>query len=273
MVKNKKLPISALILTKNEESLIGDCLKQLDFVDEIIVLDEQSTDKTVNIVRKFTDNIINSKISNFSKNRNTLKDAAKNNWILYLDADERLSENSISEISLAILEEIHSVYYFPRKNIILGKWLKHGGWWPDYVPRLFKKSHLKTWFGEIHESPKVVGSKGFLKSPIVHLTAPDISRMLTKTIKYAKIEAKLQHEANHPKVNIPKVIFASTREFTGRYLIKLGFLDGTAGLIEALFQAYHAAVVLVYLWELQNHTLENYIHSDGDFDIQVEDKS
>lgn len=262
MEKNNKLPISILILAKNEESLIGDCLKQLDFADEIIVLDDQSADKTVKLARKFTDNIITSKISSFSKNRNTLKNAAKNDWVLYLDADERLSKNSISEISQAILEESHSVYYFPRKNIILGKWLKHGGWWPDYVPRLFNKSRLKSWHGEIHESPEVVGSKGFLKSPIVHLTAPDMSGMITKTIKYAKIEAKLQYRANHPKVNIPKVIIAPTREFGRRYLIKLGFLDGTVGLIEALFQSFHTAVVLVYLWELQNHSVEIYKKED-----------
>lgn len=262
MGKNNKLLVSALILTKNEEASIGTCLKQLDFAHEIIVLDEQSSDKTINIARIYTDKILTSKISNFSKNRNTLRDAAKNNWILYLDADERLSKNSISEISQAILEESHSVYYFPRKNIILGKWLKHGGWWPDYVPRLFKKSDLEAWSGEIHESPKVNGSTGYFKSPLLHLTAPDVSHMLVKTIKYAKIEAKLQYQANHPKVNIPKVIFASTREFIGRYFLKLGLLDGTVGLIEAIFQAYHTAVVLVYLWELQNHTLEIFKKED-----------
>ena len=173
-----------------------------------------------------------------------------------MDADERLSKESISQISQAIKTANYAVYFFPRKNIILGKWLKHGGWWPDYVPRLFKKSDLENWFGDIHESPKVNGSIGYLKSPLLHLTAPDMSHMLTKTIKYAKIEAKLQYKANHPKVNIPKVIVAPVREFTRRYFILLGFLDGTVGLIEALFQAYHRAVVLVYLWELQNHSLE-----------------
>lgn len=262
MEKNNKLPISALILAKNEQDSIGDCLKQLDFVSEIILLDQQSSDKTVKIARKFTDKILTTKSGDFSKNRNILKEAANNDWILYIDADEKFSENFVSEISQAIVDGKNSAYFFPRKNIILGKWLKYGGWWPDYVPRLFKKSNLITWFGQIHESPKVKGTTGYFTSPLIHLTAPDISHMLTKTIKYAKIEANLHNIANHPKVNIPKVIYASLREFTRRYFLKLGFLDGTVGLIEAIFQAYHAAVVLVYLWELQNHTLEKYKKED-----------
>ena len=89
-----------------------------------------------------------------------------------------------------------------------------------------------------------------------------MSGMIVKTVKYAKIEAKLQYQANHPKVNIPKVIIAPIREFIKRYFLKLGFLDGTVGIIEALFQSFHTAVVLVYLWELQNHTLKKYQKAD-----------
>lgn len=262
MEKNNKLPLSVLVLTKNEETIIADCLNQFDFADEIILLDQQSSDETVKIARRYTDKILTTEIGDFARNRNVLKEAANNDWILYVDADERLSEKLLSEISHAISNGDNSAYYFPRKNIILGKWLRHGGWWPDYVPRLFKKSDLITWFGEIHESPKVKGGIGYLKSPIMHLTAPDMSRMLSKTIKYANIEAKLQYKAKHPEVTIPKVIYAPIREFIRRYFFKLGFLDGTVGLIEAIFQAYHTTVVLVYLWELQNHTLEKYRNED-----------
>lgn len=262
MEKNSKLPISALVLTKNEKDSIADCLKQLDFVNEIILLDQQSSDETVKIARKFTDKIFTTKSGDFSKNRNILKEEASYDWILYIDADERLSSDSITDISEAISSGNNSVYYFPRKNIILGRWLKHGGWWPDYVPRLFKKSDLSSWYGKIHESPKVKGTSGYFKYPLIHLTASDISSMSLKTIKYAKIEAELQLIANHPKVNIPKVIYAPTKEFIRRYFLKLGFLDGTVGFIESIFQAYHVAVVLVYLWELQNKTLEKYKKED-----------
>ena len=171
---------------------------------------------------------------------------------------------NIFSVNFWATEMVASEDCWSSKMISLAKpsWLKHGGWWPDYVPRLFKKSDLIDWSGEIHESPKVKGEFGYMKSTLVHLTARDMSKMVTKTIKYAEIEAKLNYKANHPKVNIPKIIYAPTREFIRRYILKSGFLDGTVGLIESLFQAYHTAVVLVYLWEIQNNTLEKYKKED-----------
>lgn len=261
MVKDK-LPISALILSRNEQANIQDCLEQLDFVDEIILLDQDSRDKTLEIAQKFQCKIISSSEESFSKKRNMLAKAAKNDWLLYIDADERLEKESVDEIFRAVTNGDHSVYLFPRKNIILGKWLKHGGWWPDYVPRLFKKSDLLKWTGKVHESPKTSGTIGYFKTPLTHLTAPNVSHMFEKTIKYAKVEALLYFKSQSPSVNIPKVIYASVREFLKRYFLKSGFLDGRVGLVESAYQAYHTAVVLVHLWELQNNTLEKYQKED-----------
>lgn len=258
-----KLPISALILTKNEQENIEDCLKQLSFLDEIILLDNGSQDRTLEIAKKFQCRVITSKEESFSTRRNMLARAAKNDWLLYIDADERLEEESIDEIKKAITASENSSYTFKRKNIILGKWLKHGGWWPDYVPRLFKKSQLIKWVGKVHESPKTDGTTGELKTPLTHLTAPTVSHMFEKTIKYAKVEAELYFKSESPKVNVPKVIYASSREFFRRYIAKLGFLDGKVGLIESAYQAYHTAVVLMYLWELQNETFKKYQKSDA----------
>lgn len=263
MAKNDSIKISALILAKNEENMISDCLSQLKFADEIIVLDQQSSDNTVKIAQKYTKKIIKTQIDDFAKNRDVLKKSAKNEWILYIDADERLEKQANIEIFNAIKNSKHSAYYFPRKNIILGKWLRYGGWWPDYVPRLFKKSNLIGWEGRVHESPRVEGSSGYFKSPLTHLTAPNISHMFNKSINWAKIEAELNFKANKPRVNILKLIYSTFREFFSRYFLKLGFLDGTAGLIEAIYQGYHTAMVLVYLWELQNNTFQKYKDEDS----------
>jgi len=250
--------ISALILTKNEEEMIGDCLKQLDFVDEIIVLDQNSTDRTEEIAKKYTERILKTKNSDFAKNRDLLASEARGEWLLYVDSDERISADLREEILKAVEKNKISAYFIPRKNYILGKWLKHGGFWPDYVPKLFKKEKLRGWTGKVHESPIFSGDSSKLVNPIEHLSARSLNKMLEKTIKWAKIEAELARKSNHPKVNIARVIKSFINEFISRYVLKLGLLDGVQGLIQALFQAYHRSIMLVYLWEKQSNTEEEF---------------
>ena len=246
------MKISGLILAKNEEDSIAEALKCLEFADEIIVLDQNSTDKTAQIAQKLGAKVLSSKIEQFDKNRNTLKELAKGEWLFYLDADERVSKNNIDEIKKAVNENKFPAYFFPRKNYILGKFLKHGGFYPDYVPRLFKKSRLMNWEGKVHESPKVDGKFGYLKEPIEHKTARSMKQMLEKSTKWAKIEADLYDKKGTSKVNALKVLKFSFLEFIKRYFLKLGFLDGRVGLISTVYQAIHNAMILTYLWEIQN---------------------
>lgn len=248
-----KAKITALILTRDEQEMIEDCLKKLDFVDEIIVMDQNSKDRTVKIASKYTGKIIKSKSDDFAKNRNALATYATGDWLLYIDADERLSPELESEIKSKIEEKKYFAYYIPRKNFILGKFLKHGGWWPDYVPRLIKRDKLIKWQGKVHESPKVDGQFGYLENSIDHLTARSLEKMLDKSIRWAKVEAELYYHDTNPNVTIPKVIIASLREFISRYIFKLGFLDGRVGFIAAMYQLVHRAMIMTYLWELQNH--------------------
>lgn len=251
--------ISALILTKNEEDLISDAIGQLDFVDEVIVLDQSSQDKTVKLARKFTDKIYQTKSGDFAQNRNLLASHAKGEWLLYVDCDERLTESLVGEIQDAIKNSKFSAYYIPRQNFLLGKWQKHGGWWPDYVPRLIRSKSLIAWQGKVHESLKVEGEVGYskksfayFKNPLVHLTARSVSQILEKSIKWAKIEAQLYYQRQNPKVTIAKVLKAASSQFISRYFLKLGILDGTIGLISAIYQSLHSAAVFTYLWEIQN---------------------
>lgn len=246
------MTISALVLVKNEEEMIEDCLKQLRFADEIVIVDQDSVDNTLKIARKYTDKIFKSSTNDFAQNRNTLKDLAKGEWLLYVDADERLSQDLIKEIKIAISKNEFSVFYVPRKNYILGKWVKHGGWWPDYAPRLVRKSKLEKWQGVVHESPVISGKISYLKTPIEHLSARSMSQMFSKSIKWAKIEADLFLEHGHRQVGITSVLKLSVLEFIRRYILKMGFLDGVVGLIEGIYQSLHQAMVLTYLWEAQN---------------------
>ena len=247
------MKISALILTNNEEIMISDCLKQLDFVDELILLDQNSADKTQEIAKRYTKRIYTTKSEAFDKNRNILASLAKGDWLFYIDADERIDQSLIKEIREATNKNHYMAYYFPRKNIIFGIWLKHGGWWPDYVPRLISRSQLINWEGKVHETPKIQGQFGHFKSPLIHLTGRNLSQMLKKSIKWAKIEAELYYKTYCTKVSALKVSKALFFEFFKRYFIKMGFLDGQAGLLESIYQTFHQAIVLVYLWELQNN--------------------
>ncbi|HSX18654.1 MAG TPA: glycosyltransferase family 2 protein [Candidatus Saccharimonadales bacterium] len=252
------MSISALVLTKNEQEMIGDALSQLGFADEIIILDQESQDKTLEIAKKYTKNIHTTAIEDYSTRRNILKQSASGDWLLYIDPDERLSKEGIVEIKEAVEKGDHSAYYLPRKNYVLGKVQTHGGWWPDYVPKLFKAADLEKWEGKVHESPKINGTYGYLKTPLVHKTARSMKAMLGKSTKWAKVEANLYYEAKSPKVTIPKVLKFSLFEFIKRYFIKLGILDGRVGLISSLYQAIHNVMILTYLWEMQNNTQEAF---------------
>ncbi|OGD88708.1 hypothetical protein A2693_04565 [Candidatus Curtissbacteria bacterium RIFCSPHIGHO2_01_FULL_40_12] len=252
------MSISALILTKNEEEMIEDCLRQLDFVDEIIVLDTGSKDKTVDLAKKYTKSVFQTSDSDFDKNRTLLAKTAKSDWLLYVDADERLTKELKTEIKQVINKSDCSAFHFPRKNIILGKWLRHGGWWPDYVPRLFKKAKLKQWSGRVHESPNIEGDFGYLKNPLLHYTARNLGEMLAKSIVWGQIEAELYNTHQMSKVTVFKITKAMTWEFIKRFVIKRGFLDGFVGFIEALYQATHRAIIFTYLWEIQNDVNQKY---------------
>ena len=246
------MTISALVLTKNEEEMVEGCLRQLKFADEIVIVDQNSKDHTLKIARKYTDRIFKSGANDFAQNRNILKDQAKGKWLLYVDADERLPQGLVKEIKIAISKNEFGAFYIPRKNYVLGKWVRHGGWWPDYAPRLFEKSKLEKWEGVVHESPQVFGKIGYLKTPIEHLSARSMSQMFSKSINWAKIEADLFLAHGHRQVGIASILKLSAFEFVRRYILKLGFLDGVVGLIEGIYQSLHQAMVLTYLWEAQN---------------------
>lgn len=250
------MKISALILARNEIEMISDCIKQLDFADEIIVLDQGSIDGSQEEAAKLGAKVLKNFTGQFDSDRNILLNSAKNEWVLFVDCDERLGEEVIKEIRQIVKGDKKGAYYFPRKNIILGKWLRHGGWWPDYVPRLFDKGSIKKWRGEVHEGPQVVGNKIYCKNPIIHLTARSVSKMLNKSIKWAKIEATLYSNAGSPSVTRLKIIKSMLVEFIRRYLIRMGILDGYIGLIQAIYQSLHVAMVQTYLWEIQNKTEE-----------------
>jgi len=248
--------ISVIIHTRNEEENIEQCIRSAQLlIDEIIVVDMESEDKTKEIAKR-----LNAKVYTFPKSdyvepaRKFGIEKAKTDWVFFLDADERITEELAREVRQKIEDgrwKIDNVthYKIPRKNIFgKVKWLRYGGWWPDYQIRLIKKDAFSDWPKEIHSIPKIVGRGGSLKNPIVHYFHGDLEKMVEKTAVFEDIESNLLFKAGRT-VNV----FTFFRKFLGelyRRLCKyLGFLDGSFGIIEAIYQAFSKTITYIFLYE------------------------
>lgn len=249
----KKHGMGVVVAARNEEDNIGDCLKSVKWVDEIILVDTGSTDKTNKIAKKYNAKIVRYKKGSYSDWKNEGTKHIDSDWILFLDADERADAKLIKEILKIVDGEDnkYSCFAIPRRNIILGKELKHGGWWPDYVIRLFKRDSFNKWEGILHEQPIYEGKLGYLNSPLLHEKHDNFEDMVKKTNKWSDVEAQLMFNANHPKMNILRFITAMWREFYLRMIRKAAFLDGSEGIIYAMYQVWSRFVSYAKLWELQ----------------------
>lgn len=253
------MKLSAIILAKNEEKMIGDCLESVKWTDEIIVVDDGSTDKTLEIVKKFgVKEIVKAPVnSNFSDRRNLGAKRASSEWLLYVDADERITSELKEEIKQIISNFEFRIsdfvgYAIPRRNIRLTKVLYHGGWWPDYVLRLMKRDKLIKWEGELHEQPKIDGKVGKLKEAFFHYShRGSFEHKLQNTIYWSKIEAQLLYDSGHPPMNILRFLSAMWREFYKRMIKYQAWRDGTEGIIETIYQVFSVFITYARLWELQ----------------------
>ena len=244
--------ITAAIITKNEEKMLPGCLKTLDWVGETVLIDTGSTDKTVEIAKKHKVKVVNfTKGKNFSDWRNKALKEVNTDWIFYIDADERVPKKLKKEILGKINSSEFSVFAIPRLNIILGKEMRHGGWWPDYVERIFKTKDLNKWEGELHERPSYKGKLKHLENYLIHDKHETFSEMVEKTNNWSAVEAKLMLDANHPPMNMVRFISAMFREFWHRMIIKKAFLDGTEGIIFAIYQVFSRFASYAKLWEIQ----------------------
>ena len=254
----KKAKLSVVVIARNEEKMIGECLKSVSWADEVLVVDQESTDETRKVAEKYGAKVIVHKWSGkpeFSKAREMGRAKSRGEWILYLDADERVGRALRDEIEALVSDQekikTHDYYAIPRENVVFGKILKRGGWWPDYVKRLFRKESLDGWRGELHEEPVIKGEPGHLKNPLRHIKHETLAEMVEKTNNWSEIEGKLMFEAGHPRMNAARFGSAVAREFWYRMIRKGAFLDGPEGIIMALYQVYSRFISYAKLWERQ----------------------
>ena len=243
-----KYSISACIITLNEESRIHDCLESVKWVDEIIVVDSFSTDKTVDICREYTDQVYQRAWPGNIDQKNHAIGLAKNDWILSLDADERLSPELISEIQHTLLNPGNVVgFYFPRRCFYLGRWIYHGDWYPDYQLRLFKRG-LGKWQGtNPHGRVFVNGNTARMKHDIYHFNYKNFSHQLRTMDNYSTIFADVSE--GRKGFRLFQLIFRPLFKFIRIYIIKRGFLDGFPGFVIAASSAFYVFAKYVKLWE------------------------
>lgn len=245
------MKLSVVVLTHNSGSRLADCLQSVKTVDEIIVVDDNSTDNTNAIAKSFSAKILVKKLVGFSSQRNFGFQASHSSWVLFLDSDEIVPPALLQQIKLAITQSEFSAYRMKRLNYFYGRAMKHGGYWPDWQTRLFKADVFLGYVGAIHESPKFKGVLGSLSGNLLHYSHQSLSAGLIKSAHWTKLEAKEFIKAGHPPITWWRIIKVMVWEFCYRYFKKLGFLDGFIGFVESLMQAMNRFFVYQQIWELQ----------------------
>lgn len=244
--------LTGIVITKNEQDALPDCLKSLEFVDEVIVVDTGNTDRTNQVAIAHQARIVKSSGRDYSQFRNAGLKAAKGDWILYVDADERVTPLLRGEIEQIISSNaMHSAFAIRRRNFYLGREMSGGGWGNDKVIRLFKKSSLQGYTGQLHEQPVFTGSLGTLTRELTHFSHRDLSSMLDKTLVFTEYEARLRHQVGHPPVVWWRMIRVMVTEFWHRFVRLCAWRDGVEGVIDGTFQVFNMFVIYARLWEMQ----------------------
>lgn len=245
--------LSACIVCCNEKNNIADCLKSVSFADEIIVVDSFSADNTVEIARQFTDKIFQQEWLGMIGQKNFALSKAGGEWVLGLDADERIPDELKEKIKEIISAPSSADgYRIPRKNYFLGKWMRHGGWYPDHVLRLFRREKGKYGGAEPHDKAVVDGRVETLDLPLIHHTYTSFRQYVTKQFQWSSDSAREMFRKKGKDKNAVFYIFLKpVTKFLETFLLKRGFMDGFHGFIASFGASFFASAKYVCLWELQ----------------------
>lgn len=251
----KKALLSVGVITKNEEKNIADCLKAVEWADEIVLLDDCSVDATVEIARKLGAKIHQRKMDIEGVHRNYLYSLCSNEWVLSIDADERVTPELESEIRIVLDKErqtpTHNAYSIPIKTYIGNRWAKHAGWYPAPKVRLFKKGKFRYDESEVHPRIFLEGSSGFLKSDIIHYAYKGFSDLFRNVNEQTALQAKEWYREGK-KYSHFKLIRTSIDRFIRKYFFKGGIKGGIVGLALSAADSLYQFESYIKLWELYN---------------------
>jgi len=244
--------LSVTVITKNEANFIRACLDSVRWADEIIVVDSGSTDGTVEICREYTDKIMLTDWPGFGPQKNRALAMATSEWVLSLDADEQVSPELKQEILSAMsFPEDHAAFDLPRRSSYCGRRMRHGGWWPDYVTRLFRRGSARFSDDLVHERLVVDGRIGRLREPLIHAAFENLENVLETMDRYSTIGARMMHDRGK-KATMATAVLHGFWSFFHTYVVRAGFLDGRAGFMLAVSNAegtYYKYLKLLLLAE------------------------
>ncbi|MGZ5044665.1 MAG: glycosyltransferase family 2 protein [Methylobacter sp.] len=243
--------LSVIVITKNEAGHIARCLESVSWADEIIVLDSGSTDDTVSICRRYTDKVYQTDWPGFGIQKQRAVDKATGDWILSIDADEVVTLELRAEIEKALQQEHYRGYEIPRLSSYCGRQMRHGGWWPDHVLRLFRRDCGQFTDSAVHERIVVQGRTGRLTTPLLHDAFVSLDEVLHKVNCYSSLGAEMLYQKG-TQSSISKAIFKALWTFVRTYFLKLAILDGRQGLLLSISNAEGTYYKYVKLLELQS---------------------
>lgn len=243
--------LSVTIITYNEEANITACLESVQWADEIVVVDSQSRDRTVELARAFTARIFSVPWQGFARNKNFALDQARMEWIFSLDADERVTPALQAEIREIIQEPgRYAGYRVARRNFFCGRWIRHLGWYPDYTVRLFRRGQGRFADREVHEEVTVAGPIGTLRQPLEHYTYNSLSDFVQRMDRYSQLAAQeLYKQGKRPCRG--ELLWRPWLTFLNLYIVKKGFLEGRAGYTLAVLYSVYNFLKYAKLRELR----------------------
>lgn len=246
-----KIPLSVAIITKNEVENLPDCLKSVSFAGQIVVVDSGSTDETVKIASGLGCDVFNEPWRGFGPQKQFAIDQCRNPWILVLDADERIPDDTARAIRAVVLRPSATAqgFSFSRKNYFQGRWIRHAGWWPDRVVRLFRKGRGRMTPVKVHESIEVDGVVEPLGYHIEHYTESSFSQILIKIDHYSTLGAEEAFKEGKT-ASIYSAVLRAKLAFLHNYILRCGFLDGHQGLTLAITDAINKFFKYAKLAEL-----------------------
>lgn len=243
--------LSVAIIALNEAERIRACLESVAWADDVVVVDAGSSDKTVEIAREFTDQVVFHPWAGFAAQKNFALAQCRGDWILSLDADERVSEGLQREIAGVLVREPPLAGYFvPRQNFFQGRWMRHGGLYPDYTLRLFRRGRGAFGARAVHESVRVDGPTGRLRAPLVHESYRGVEDFVARANRYSDLAAR-ELAARGRGGSLPDLLLRPLWRFVRMYVLRGGFLDGWRGLVLAILYAHYVFVRAARVRELR----------------------
>ncbi|HWI37155.1 MAG TPA: glycosyltransferase family 2 protein [Burkholderiales bacterium] len=243
------VPVSAVLITRNAAATLDACLESLAFADEIVVVDSGSTDATVEIARQRNARVVQKEWLGFGRQKQYAVEQAKHDWVLCLDADERVSPQLAASIAQALATPVSPVYRMPRRNRFLGRWLSHGEGYPDWSPRLFNRLNARWSDDLVHEKVLYAVTPGTLDGDLMHDSSDDLATYLDRQNRYTTLAARQAYELGR-SANVLHLLLSPVVRFFKFYVLRLGFLDGVPGLLHISIGCMNSYLKYAKLLEL-----------------------